>query len=32
MNLAYRWFCRLGLKDMIPDHSSFYKNRLETQV
>lgn len=27
MNLAYRWFCRLGLKDKIPDHSSFSKNR-----
>ena len=27
MNLAYRWFCRLGLKDKVPDHSSFSKNR-----
>lgn len=27
MNLAYRWFCRLGLKDKLPDHSSFSKNR-----
>jgi transposase len=26
-NLAYRWFCRLGLKDKVPDHSSFSKNR-----
>lgn len=26
-NLAYRWFCRLGLEDDIPDHSSFSKNR-----
>jgi transposase len=26
MNLAYRWFCRLGLKDKVPDHSSFSKN------
>jgi transposase len=26
-NLAYRWFCRLGLKDKVPDHSSFFKNR-----
>jgi len=24
---AYRWFCRLGLEDTIPDHSSFSKNR-----
>lgn len=23
MNLAYRWFCRRGLKDKVPDHSSF---------
>jgi transposase len=28
MNLAYRWFCRLGLKDKVPDHSSFSKHRL----
>ena len=27
MNLAYRWFCQLGLEDMVPDHSSFSKNR-----
>jgi len=27
MNLAYRWFCQLGLEDSIPDHSSFSKNR-----
>ena len=27
INLAYRWFCRLGLKDKVPDHSSFSKNR-----
>ena len=26
-NLAYRWFCRLGLEDSIPDHSTFSKNR-----
>ena len=26
-NLAYRWFCRLGIEDQIPDHSSFSKNR-----
>jgi len=26
-NLAYRWFCRLGLEDDVPDHSSFSKNR-----
>jgi transposase len=27
LNLAYRWFCRLGLEEDIPDHSSFSKNR-----
>lgn len=27
INLAYRWFCRLGLTDMVPDHSTFSKNR-----
>src|ERR1044071_481295 len=26
-NLAYRWFCRLGLEDKIPDHSTFSVNR-----
>jgi transposase len=26
-NLAYRWFCRLGLEDAIPDHSTFSKTR-----
>jgi transposase len=27
LNLAYRWFCRLGLEGSVPDHSSFSKNR-----
>ena len=27
MNLAYRWFCGLGLEDKIPYHSSFSVNR-----
>ncbi|MCW3110995.1 MAG: putative transposase [Segetibacter sp.] len=26
-NLAYRWFCGLGLETHIPDHSTFSKNR-----
>ena len=26
-NLAYRWFCRLGLDGQVPDHSTFSKNR-----
>jgi hypothetical protein len=25
--LAYRWICRLGLEDAVPDHSTFSKNR-----
>lgn len=27
LNLAYRWFCKLGLEDAVPDHSTFSKNR-----
>ncbi len=27
LNLAYRWFCRLGLDVPVPDHSTFSKNR-----
>ena len=27
LNLAYRWFCRLGLEDKIPNHSTFSVNR-----
>ena len=27
LNLAYRWFCRLGLEADVPDHSTFSKNR-----
>jgi len=23
LNLAYRWFCRLGLEDRMPHHSTF---------
>lgn len=26
-NLAYRWFCRLGLDGNVPDHSTFSRNR-----
>ena len=25
LNLAYRWFCRLGLERRVPDRSSFPK-------
>lgn len=28
LNLAYRWFCQLGLEDAVPNHSTFSKNRL----
>lgn len=27
LNLAYRWFCRLGLHDAVPDHSSMTRIR-----
>ncbi|MGX9121069.1 transposase [Mesorhizobium sp. BHbsci] len=27
LNLAYRWFCRLGLDGKVPDHSTFSRNR-----
>jgi transposase len=27
LDLAYRWFCRLGLDGDVPDHSTFSKNR-----
>ena len=29
LNLAYRWFCRLGLEDDVPDHS---KSKCSTRV
>ena len=27
LNLADRWFCRLGLDGKVPDHSTFSRNR-----
>jgi len=27
LNLAYRWFCGIGLDGHVPDHSTFSKNR-----
>jgi len=27
LNLAYRWFCKLGIEDAIPNHSTFSKAR-----
>jgi transposase len=27
LNLAYRWFCRLGLDGKVPDHSTFSHKR-----
>jgi len=27
LNLAYRWFCGLGLDGKVPDHSTFLRNR-----
>ena len=29
VNLAYRWFCQLGIEDTIPDHSVFCRARHE---
>jgi hypothetical protein len=29
VNLAYRWFCKLGIEDKIPDHSAFSRARNE---
>src|SRR5213596_3977012 len=29
VNLAYRWFCKLGIEDRIPDHSAFSRARNE---
>jgi IS5 family transposase len=29
VNLAYRWFCGLGLEDRVPDHSVFSRARNE---
>src|SRR5499425_1806237 len=29
VNLAYRWFCGLGIEDNIPDHSVFSRARNE---
>ena len=28
LHLAYRWFCRLGLDEKVPHHSTFSENRL----
>ena len=27
LNLAYRWFCKLGIEDAVPNHSTFSKAR-----
>lgn len=29
LNLAYRWFCGLGIEDRVPDHSAFTRARNE---
>jgi transposase len=29
VNCAYRWFCKLGIEDAIPDHSAFSRARNE---
>jgi transposase len=30
LNLAYRWFCRLGLDGEVPDHSSSREDRQQS--
>ena len=27
LNLAYRWFCRLGLDGPVPDHTTIFASR-----
>jgi transposase len=27
LNIAYRWFCKLGINDPVPEHSSLTKIR-----
>jgi transposase len=27
VNLAYRWFCKLGIEDAVPDHSTTWSAR-----
>ena len=27
LNLAYRWFCKLDIEDVVPNHSTFSKTR-----
>jgi transposase len=29
VNLAFRWFCKLGIEDAMPDHSAFSRARNE---
>ena len=29
VNLAYRWFCKLGIEDAVPNHSAFSRARNE---
>ena len=29
VNLAYRWYCKLGIEDKVPDHSAFSRARHE---
>ena len=32
LNLAYRWFCRLGLDGDVPDHSTFSRRAMAGSV
>jgi transposase len=29
VSLAYRWFCKLGIEDAVPAHSTFSRARNE---
>jgi hypothetical protein len=29
LSIAYRWFCKLGIEDAVPDHSAFSRARNE---
>jgi transposase len=32
LHLAYRWFCRLGLEDKVPSHSTFSATAMVVSV
>src|SRR5215203_5769964 len=32
LNLAYRWFCGLGIEDKLPDHSAFHARAMSASA